>query len=162
VPSIYNVALPSQDDVWICGRVFSESAESNKLTEHNVMLQGSYVCSNSQAISLNLSGCEEFSLFPGQMVLVNGRNPDGKRFLCKKIVEPGFVTAPACNGSQNYSINIKLETNENLTVMAAAGPYMTHGGLQLTNLNLLVDMAKAKNVHALILVSFFFRCLCSI
>lgn len=159
------MALPSQDDVWICGRVFSESAENNKLNENNVMLQGSYVCSNSQSISLNLAGCDEFSLFPGQIVLVNGRNPDGKRFLCKQIVEPGFMipssnttaTTTSTNTNQIYSIQIKLEPNENLTIMAAAGPYMTHGGVLMTNLNLLIDMAKAKNVHALILASILLR-----
>lgn len=155
VASIYNVALPSQDDVWICGRVFSESADSNKLNENNVMLQGSYVCSNSQSISLNLASCDEFSLFPGQIVLVNGRNPDGKRFICKQIVEPGLLvplTSTPSTNSTIHTIQVKLEPSENLTVMAAAGPFMTHGGVQVTNLNLLIDMAKAKNVHALILV----------
>ena len=153
--SIYNVALASQDDVWICGRIFSENASGGgKLTEHGCMLQGSYVCSNSQSISLAMNGSNtlEYSLFPGQMVIVNGRNPDGKRFICKQIVEPSFP--PATNNLNiEHTIQIKLnESNSPLTILAASGPYMTHGSLQATNLNLLVDMAKAKNVHALVLV----------
>ena len=45
------------------------------------------MCSNSHSISLDLSHCNEYSLFPGQLVLAHGRNPDGKRFICKQIVE---------------------------------------------------------------------------
>ena len=119
------------------------------------MLQGSYVCSNSQAVPLCLRDCSEFSLFAGQMVLVHGRNPDGKRFLCKQILEPSPpppVVHNSSSSSSSSSIQIKLRADEELTLMVAAGPYMTHGSLIATNLNLLIDMAKAKNVHALILV----------
>lgn len=66
---LYNVSIPTQEEVWICGRVFSENAGGGggKLNEHNVSIQGSYVCSNNQSISLNLSNCSEYSLFPGQV-----------------------------------------------------------------------------------------------
>lgn len=45
------------------------------------------MCSNSHSIPVDLSNCNEYSLFPGQLVLAHGRNPDGKRFICKQIVE---------------------------------------------------------------------------
>jgi hypothetical protein len=82
--------LIQKDDVWVCGRVYSDNAIGggcSKLTEHNIHLQGSYMCSNSHSIPIDMSGCNEYSLFPGQLILANGRNPDGKRFLCKQIVE---------------------------------------------------------------------------
>jgi hypothetical protein len=89
VQSLYNISVPTQDDVWICGRIYSENlgGGGGKLNEHNVVLEGSYVCSNSHSVALNMSNCHEYSLFPGQIVLVNGRNPDGKRFICKQIIE---------------------------------------------------------------------------
>lgn len=91
IHNLYNVSVPTQvcfsqyflltirclffskDDVWICGRIFSENAGSGggKLTEHNVAIQGSYVCSNSHSIPLNLSNCSEYSLFPGQVRLIS-------------------------------------------------------------------------------------------
>ena len=76
--------------MWICGRVYNENASSGgggKLTDHNTMLQGSYMCSNSHSIPLSLVNCFEYSLFPGQIVLAKGRNPDGKRFICSEIIE---------------------------------------------------------------------------
>lgn len=67
------VLLVEKDEVWICGRVYSDNQSSGgggKLTEHNVMIQGSYVCSNSHSIPVSLAKCSEFSLFPGQVRLV--------------------------------------------------------------------------------------------
>ena len=90
------------------------------------------------------------------MILANGRNPDGKRFLCKEILEPAFLPSTSTitsNIKMEKAIHVKLDANEDLTMLVASGPYMTHGGLLTTNLNLLVDIAKARNIHVLILVS---------
>ena len=82
LPSIYNVALASQDDVWICGRVFSENASGGgKLTEYGCMLQGSYVCSNSQSISLSLNGGGGDK---GEGKGEKGSDAEKKRFYCGK------------------------------------------------------------------------------
>lgn len=56
-------------------------------------------------------------------------------------------------GNRNGGINVKLEPNEELNVMVASGPYMATGSTQLDPLNSLVNAAKSKNVHVLILVS---------
>jgi hypothetical protein len=68
------MCLIIKDDVWICGRIYNENSSNGgggKLSEHNTMIQGSYVCSNSHSISLNLTNCSEYSLFPGQVNLIN-------------------------------------------------------------------------------------------
>merc|ERR1712127_330193 len=132
---LYNVSIPTQDEVWICGRIYSENASTGgggKLTEHNVMLQGSYVCSNSHSIPLSLSKCNEYSLFPGQIVLAKGRNPDGKRFLCSEIIEPCFVGEQRkkikkeikveTQSNTINSITVNLGSNEDLIAIAASGP----------------------------------------
>lgn len=171
VHSLVNVTLPLQEDSFICGRIFNDNTGGGKLTEHNVVLQGSYVCSNSHSISLNLANCPEYSLFSGQIVLVNGRNPNGKRFICKEIIEPKFVSENDGNFNayikeepdslnihdlkNNSGISVRLEKNENLIIMAAAGPYMTNGSIDTKNLTLLTDVAKAKNAHLLILLGPF-------
>lgn len=167
IHSLYNVSIPTQDDVWICGRIYSDNVSTGgggKLTEHNVMIQGSYVCSNSHSIPLSLTKCNDYSLFPGQIVLAKGRNPDGKRFLCTQIIEPSFVLdsnkkikkefkEEACNS--NSSIKVKLAPTEDLVTIVAAGPYMTNGTILTDSLELLIDMVKAKNAHVLILLGPF-------
>lgn len=69
IGGLYSVAMLTQENVWVCGRVFSENAGGGggKLNEHNVSIQGSYLFSNSQSIQLNLANCNEYSLFPGQV-----------------------------------------------------------------------------------------------
>ena len=71
IGGLYSVAMLTQENVWVCGRVFSENAGGGggKLNEHNVSIQGSYLFSNSQSIQLNLANCNEYSLFPGQVNL---------------------------------------------------------------------------------------------
>ncbi len=45
----------AKDDVWICGRIYSDmNGGCGKLNEHNIHLQGSYLCSNSNCIQLDL------------------------------------------------------------------------------------------------------------
>lgn len=162
IHSLYNVSIPTQDEVWICGRVYSDNQSSGgggKLTEHNVMIQGSYVCSNSHSIPLSLAKCNEYSLFPGQIVLAKGRNPDGKRFLCTEIIEPAFVSNTTKKTKEesdtNNSVTVKLGPDEDLVAIVASGPYMTSNSIQSDSLELLIDMVKAKNAHALILLGPF-------
>ncbi len=49
-------------------------------------------------------------------------------------------------------MSVKLATDEDLITIVASGPYMTNGTIQTDQLELLVDVVKAKNAHVLILV----------
>ncbi len=55
--------------------------------------------------------------------------------------------------NKDSGISIRLEPNEDLSIVVAAGPYMAHGSTNTTNLNLLIEAVRAKNAHLLILVS---------
>lgn len=153
----FNISIPTQEDVWICGRIFSENAGSGggKLTEHNVAIQGSYVCSNSYSVPLNLSHCNEYSLFPGQIVLINGRNPDGKRFICKEIIEPQYVSENRKLDREDTGIHVRLEPNEDLVCMVASGPYMLTGSTAITVIHQLIESVISNKAHVLILLGPF-------
>jgi len=111
--------------------------------------------------------------------LAKRRNPDGKRFLCSEIIEvifqnisclkkttsvnffiqPCFVSETEKRikkeireESEPGSVSVKLATDEDLITIVASGPYMTNGTIQTDQLELLVDVVKAKNAHVLILV----------
>lgn len=173
ITNVYNLSIPTQDDVWIHGRVFSENAGGGggKLTEHNVVLQGTYFCSNSKSVPLNLANCKEFSLFPGQIVLAHGRNPDGKRFLCNQIIEPPYISDEELKKikikkeetidindtfhSRGNSINVKPDENQDINIVVASGPYMATGSTQTPVLNQLIEVVKSKNTQVLILLGPF-------
>jgi hypothetical protein len=117
-----------------------------KLNEHNIHLQGSYLCSNSNCLQLDVTNCVEYSLFPGQVVLVHGRNPDGKRFICKQIVEP---TYPA-----KLPANLPSTPLADMNMLVCSGPYMANGSLNTDIVfNQIADMVKSKSVSVLVLVS---------
>lgn len=162
INSLYNVSIPTQEEVWICGRIYNENASGGgggKLSDHNIIIQGSYVCSNSHSIPMSLANCSEYSLFPGQIVLAKGRNPDGKRFQCSEIIEPSFVANTIKNEikdeSDSSSISVKLGPGEDLVTIVASGPYMKNGTIEIDQLELLIDVVKAKNAHVLILLGPF-------
>ena len=54
--------------------------------------------------------------------------------------------------NSNSSLTVKLEPNEDLKTIIAAGPFMANGSILTSQLELLVDIVKAKNAHVLILV----------
>jgi hypothetical protein len=50
------------------------------------------------------------------------------------------------------SINVKLASDEELSIIVAAGPYMSNGTVLTNNINNLLDKVIEKKAHVLILV----------
>ena len=71
-------------------------------------------------------------------------------------IKPCFISETLKNKENkietSYPITVKLGANEDLITIAASGPYMKNGSIQTDQLELLIDMVKAKNAHVLILV----------
>ena len=65
------VGVPSQDTVWVCGKICCESAEG-RINKTSVLLEGSRRDSGGRKVQLDLQQIPGFSLFPGQIVLVEG------------------------------------------------------------------------------------------
>ena len=66
------VGVPSQDTVWVCGKICCESAEG-RINKTSVLLEGSRRDSGGRKVQLDLQQIPGFSLFPGQIVLVEGK-----------------------------------------------------------------------------------------
>lgn len=54
------------------------------------------------------------------------------------------------------SINVKLASDEELSIIVAAGPYMSNGTVLTNNINNLLDKVIEKKAHVLILVRLTF------
>ena len=80
------VGLPSQDAVWVCGRICCESSVG-KINPSSVVLEGSRRDSSGRRVLLDIQEIAGYSLFPGQIVLVLGTNSSGRRMLAKQIIE---------------------------------------------------------------------------
>ena len=82
--------------------------------------------------------------------------------------KPNFVSDKKANKKEDIerqnlmpSINVDLNADDELTIISAAGPYMINGTILYNSLLSLIDVAKSKGAHVLILVNLEFCC-CSI
>ena len=60
-----HVALPTQEEVTVVGRICCDS--NGKLNAKSVLLEGSVDMSSGKTIPVDLSQLKEFALFPGQV-----------------------------------------------------------------------------------------------
>lgn len=125
----------------IVGRIVADNDE--KMTETSVMLEASRAGGSGLRIPLDLSSCPSYAFFPGQLVALEGRNPDGTRFivsrqLANKCLAPPM---PAANQSTGPA-----------SVMVAAGPFSLDGALDFAPIDKLFLAALERTPDLLILV----------
>ncbi|KAJ1436126.1 DNA polymerase alpha/epsilon subunit B-domain-containing protein [Ochromonadaceae sp. CCMP2298] len=143
---LHAVGVPSQDLVWVCGRICCEAAVG-RINKTSVLLEGSRRDSGGRRVHLDLQEVPAFSLFPGQIVLVQGINSSGRKMVAKHIVEgippPPCTTSPAKLLEYHHS---KLhQGGAPLSVVTAAGPFTTSDNLDYQPLqDLLVNVLKTK------------------
>ncbi|KAM6924144.1 DNA polymerase alpha subunit B [Xenentodon cancila] len=107
------VSLPAQDKITVLGQVCCDS--NGKLNAQSVLLEAGPE-QGGQQVPVDLSELKEYSLFPGQVVVIEGMNTTGRKLVASKLYEG--VPLPF------YTSNMKLETDdEPLSVLVACGPY---------------------------------------
>uniref|UniRef100_A0A8D3BQG4 DNA polymerase alpha subunit B n=1 Tax=Scophthalmus maximus TaxID=52904 RepID=A0A8D3BQG4_SCOMX len=105
------VSLPAQ----VLGQVCCDS--NGKLNAHSVLLEAGPEQGGHQ-VPVDLSELKEYSLFPGQVVVMEGMNTTGRKLMASKLYEG--VPLPF------YTPEIKMEMDEEpMNVLVACGPYTT-------------------------------------
>uniref|UniRef100_A0A8C2FPU0 DNA polymerase alpha subunit B n=1 Tax=Cyprinus carpio TaxID=7962 RepID=A0A8C2FPU0_CYPCA len=97
------VSLPVQDSITVLGQVCCDS--NGKLNAQSVLLEAGQE-QGGRLVPVNLSELKEFSLFPGQVVVMEGMNPSGEKFVATKL----------------YEVSLAI-VSEPVMVMMACGPY---------------------------------------
>ncbi|KAM9741525.1 DNA polymerase alpha subunit B [Menidia menidia] len=108
------VSLPAQDRITVLGQVCCDS--NGKLNAQSVLLEAGPE-QGGQQVSVDLSELKEYSLFPGQVVVMEGMNTTGKKLVASKLYEG--VPLPF------YTPNMEPDeaAAEPLNVLVACGPY---------------------------------------
>ncbi|XP_071788610.1 DNA polymerase alpha subunit B-like [Asterias amurensis] len=117
IESFSHLALPIQEPVTVVGRVCCDTS-SGRLNSQSVILEGSVETSAGKQVMLNLSEIKEYSLFPGQIIAMDGINSKGIKLVASKIYES--VPLPLCESEDNSLLDYG-----SLHVMVAGGPYTT-------------------------------------
>ncbi|XP_032383589.1 DNA polymerase alpha subunit B [Etheostoma spectabile] len=107
------VSLPAQDSITVLGQVCCDS--NGKLNAHSVLLEAGPE-QGGQQVPVDLSELKEYSLFPGQVVVMEGMNTTGRKLMASKLYEG--VPLPF------YTSEVKTEMDEEpMNVLVACGPY---------------------------------------
>ncbi|KAK0138567.1 DNA polymerase alpha subunit B [Merluccius polli] len=107
------VALPAQDNITVLGQVCCDS--KGKLNAQSVVLEAGPE-HGGQQVPVDLSELKEYSLFPGQVVVMEGMNTTGRRLVATKLHEG--LPLPF------YTPEVKQEMDEEpVSVLVACGPY---------------------------------------
>ncbi|XP_036784059.2 DNA polymerase alpha subunit B isoform X1 [Manis pentadactyla] len=109
------VLAPAQEPVTLLGQIGCDS--NGKLNNKSVILEGDREHSSGAQIPVDLSELKEYSLFPGQVVIMEGINTTGKKLVATKVYEG--VPLPF---HQPTDDDADFEQN---MVLMACGPYTT-------------------------------------
>jgi len=109
------VLVPAQEPVTLLGQIGCDT--NGKLNSKSVILEGDREHSSGAQIPVNLSELKEYSLFPGQVVVMEGINTTGRRFIATKLYEG--VPLPF------YQPTKEDGDFEQHMVLVACGPYTT-------------------------------------
>lgn len=156
IQELQPVGIPSPDLVWVCGRVCCESAEG-KINKTSVVLEGSRRDSGGRRVHLDLTEIPSFSLFPGQIILVQGINSSGRRIVAKRIVEgfPKPLAKLSLGTLKNYHLSERFQANKPLSMVIASGPFTTDMNLKYEPLEDLLRYVLQHKPDVLVLVGPF-------
>ncbi|XP_066942609.1 DNA polymerase alpha subunit B isoform X2 [Macrobrachium rosenbergii] len=129
--------------ITVCGRICCDSV--GRLNAASVLLEGSREASGGDAVQVDLSQLAEFSLFPGQIVGIQGLNTTGNKLVAQKLVPGKILPLP------DSPITIKNDTGP-VQVIVACGPFTTTDNLLYEPLTDLLMAIQNNPPHLLILM----------
>uniref|UniRef100_A0A8C4R083 DNA polymerase alpha subunit B n=1 Tax=Eptatretus burgeri TaxID=7764 RepID=A0A8C4R083_EPTBU len=135
-----SLTLPTQESVTVLGQICCDG--NGKLNHQSLLLEGNVDISAGLTVPLNISDVNEYSLFPGQVVVMDGINTSGQTFVASKLYE---------------SNNVFLWRAEAAMVLVGCGPYTTSDGICYDPLLDLIAVIKRDRPDVCLLV-----CSCSL
>uniref|UniRef100_A0A672Z2F4 DNA polymerase alpha subunit B n=1 Tax=Sphaeramia orbicularis TaxID=375764 RepID=A0A672Z2F4_9TELE len=118
------VSLPAQDVITVLGQVCCDS--NGKLNAQSVLLEAGPE-QGGQQVPVDLSELKEYSLFPGQVVMMEGMNTTGRKLVASKLYEG--VPLPFYTPGIFVSLFKLYAAAEPMNVLVACGPYTPSDGL---------------------------------
>ncbi|ESW35722.1 hypothetical protein PHAVU_001G259300 [Phaseolus vulgaris] len=151
----------SQRSIFAVGMICCDA--EGRLNEKSVMLQSSIEHSGGECVRLDLQRLNHYSIFPGQVVGIGGHNPSGHCFIASKLVDsiPTSVADENLNPPKKQAIDKENQSTDTLckqrelSMIIAAGPFTTADNLLFEPLTELLQYAKRRPPHLLVLLGPF-------
>lgn len=139
-----NPCLSSQFDLICAGRIVPDSPTYDKLqncsmNSSSLYLETSRMGGIGQRIPLDLSLLKGYSLFPGQVVVLKGRNPTGRAFVVAEILKvPDLGAAASTEEDMNKILSLTASTG-GTKVLIALGPFSNQHTLNFDKFEMMVN-----------------------
>ncbi|XP_028038639.1 DNA polymerase alpha subunit B isoform X1 [Bombyx mandarina] len=138
-----SVRHKTQTNVYVAGRI--ECDADARLNAKCVVLQGTWEESLSQSVPVDFDNVYQYSLFPGQVVVLRGINPRGDRFIAQEVY---------CDAIQQLPDH-KFDIAGKLSMVAVAGPYTTSDNMAYEPLKDMVTYINTHKPHVVIMTGPF-------
>ncbi|KAH0450066.1 hypothetical protein IEQ34_020758 [Dendrobium chrysotoxum] len=154
-----DATLASQKNIFAVGMICCDG--EGRLNEKSIMLQGSVEHSGGQSVRVDLQKLHQFSLFPGQVIGIEGHNPSGHCLLASKVIEklpvaPDVGLPPAKKQAMDHEQQgFPSITSRVLSVVLATGPFTTTDNMLFEPFKELLAYATRKQPQLLILMGPF-------
>lgn len=138
------IATATQQSTYFVGRICCDT-EDSRLNAQSVLLEGSISTSQGARVRVDLSSCNEYRLFPGQIAIFKGTNPSG---FC-------VVASEMLRGIECKEPLPPPPSEMHATYIIAAGPFTTNEDLSFRPLTVLLEYAATVNPDMLLLAGPF-------
>lgn len=154
--------VASQKSIFSVGMICCDG--EGHLNEKSILLQSSVEHSGGQRVRLELQKLSQFSVFPGQVVGIEGHNPSGHCLIASKLVDsfPLSIAADVnLHPAKKQALDQEIQSTdlshkqEELSVIIASGPFTTTDNLSFEPLTELLAYATRKLPQLLILLGPF-------
>ncbi|XP_065915346.1 DNA polymerase alpha subunit B-like [Dysidea avara] len=136
-----SLATVSLEPTIYAGRVVSDCVNGGHMNASSVLLEGTRRTSQGRLVRLNLSQVKNYSLFPGQIIVVEGNNCSDLTLMATKIYG-------AVNLERPYR---EFSSTPAFTMVVAAGPFTTSDSLDMDPLSDLLRVVSTETPDILVL-----------
>jgi DNA polymerase alpha subunit B len=136
-----------------------EQAHSGRINQSSVLLEGSRNYSHGERINVDLSLVKDskasFSLFPGQIVALEGLNVSGRKMVVSRICEGASFPAQKSRAADLMNYHYDKQDGSSLKIMSVCGPYTTSDNLDYEPMLDLFNVIRAEKPDVAILTGPF-------
>ncbi|CAK9784941.1 DNA polymerase alpha, subunit B [Cutaneotrichosporon oleaginosum] len=160
--------LPSEDDIYVVGRILSPPTDTAKASSTALYLQSSRMLGGGHVVPLRFApsgelkvrggapGVRGFGLFPGALVCVMGRNGGGNAFVVQEVLQPppSLPVMTPRDELLDYQQGERLGGSP-ISVHVVAGPYSLESNLLYEPLEALIEVACDERPDVLVMLGPF-------
>ena len=133
---VHPVAQAAQESCLFVGRVCCDS-EGGRLNPQSLLLEGSMRRSQGARVRLDVTKCQSFRLFPGQVVALHGTNPSGHCLVATQLL-PGMAHPMQRTSLAALAGHVLGRGRGGQSVVVAAGPFTSSEDLEYAPLGALL------------------------